>query len=237
MPTSWKAKVKRLVPASVYNQAMLTLPFLYRTDLLSYETNLQDGRGIDDLLSQLAIVAKLPGDIVECGSSRCGASIIMANYLRAQGVKKTIYACDSYEGFDLAELESENESNLTKARSNAFTSTSYEYVVKKISRLGFEDYVVPVKGFFKDTLPGLTKDKLFSMALIDCDLYDSMLYCTNEVWSRLTPGGRIVFDDYTSEDFKGSKQAIDEFVAANADDIAQHGLLNRLYYVQKPSEA
>jgi O-methyltransferase len=232
-----KARVKRFLPAPVYNQILLTMPCLYRSGLFNYETNLEADDGITDLLTRLSEVKYLGGEVIECGSSRCGTSIIIANYLRQQGIEKKIYACDSFEGFDPAELTRERASGLTKARQNVFTSTSYRYVLQKIDRLGLSSQVVPVKGFFETTLPDLARFNEFCFALIDCDLYNSVLYCANEVWPRITPGGCIVFDDYVSDEFRGARLAIDEFVKGAVPKIETYGLMRRLFYVKKASQS
>ena len=237
LDNAWKAKLKGLVPKSIYNRVMLTMPFLYRTNLVRYESNLNDEHGIDELISQLAAVARLPGDIIECGSSRCGTSIIMADYMRANALRKMIYACDSFEGFDSVELEKERALGLTTAPQDAFTSTSHPYVVKKIRLLGFSHFIVPLKGYFTIILPQLIRDKTFCLALIDCDLYDSIIYCANQVWSKLVPGGCIVFDDYLSDGFRGAKLAIDHFIEAKTPEIEKYGLMSRLFYARKQKKS
>ena len=103
-------KIKPKIPPIIFNNFLLIFPFLYRTKLVNYETDLEENHGIDDLLQQLNMVLNLEGDIIECGSSRCGTSIIIANYLRSKQVySKMIYACDSFEGFDRYELRQERE--------------------------------------------------------------------------------------------------------------------------------
>ncbi|MBN1481607.1 hypothetical protein EH223_04520 [candidate division KSB1 bacterium] len=227
---NWKLMVKRSIPQPFLNRVLLTFPFLYRTKVVNYETNfLTDD--IDDLLSQLDYVLPMEGNIIECGSSRCGASIIMGNHLRSKHIPKKIYACDSFEGFNPDELEKEKAAGLTKATKNSFTSTSYEYVKSKIKRLGLADTVIPVKGFFQDTLPGI-KSK-FCFALIDCDLRDSILYCAETLWPDLDKGARILFHDYTEEEFQGARLAIDHFVDTYNKEIDEHGLLKNLYMVKK----
>jgi hypothetical protein len=88
MRHSTMVRIKRAVPSTILNWALLKLPFLYRT--LSYESNLVEDGGIEDLLGQLRRVLQLDGDIVECGSSRCGTSIIMADFLRSNGITKKV---------------------------------------------------------------------------------------------------------------------------------------------------
>jgi hypothetical protein len=177
------------------------------------------------------MVLKVEGNIIECGSSRCGTSIIMANDLRAKRVHKIIYACDSFRGFDPTELERERKASLTTVSPNAFTSSSYDYVRRKIDRLGFTDMVVPVRGFFRNTLPGI--ESQFCLALVDCDLEESIIYCAETIWPRIMRNGCIAFDDYTSHEYKGARAGIERFVKRHEAEFAEHGQMKRLYYVRK----
>ena len=215
---------------------LLRFPSLYETKLVTYESILKQAvdepSGIDELLAQMAMVLNVEGDIIECGCWRCGSSVIMANYLRTKQVNKKILACDSFEGFDRAELEREQKAGLTTAPSNAFSFASYSYVQKKIAALRLQDIVVPIKGYFQDTLPTLSGP--FCLALIDCDLRDSSLYSAETIWPNLSSRGRILFDDYSDNYmFYGPKQGVDMFVQKYQAEISEHGLLNRLYYVCK----
>lgn len=222
--------MKRLIPRRILNESLLRMPWLYRLPFIRWETSLH-AQGIEDLLEQLLRVRDVPGDIIECGTSRAGATVLMASAVRRLGVQKTIFACDSFEGFDRAEFAEERRRGTAHAPDDAFTSTSLDYVSRKLRTLGVEDHVKPVKGYFQDTLPGLPGPWCFS--LIDCDLERSLLYCAETVWRRLTPGGHLVFDDYACDDFAGARRGVDRFVAAHAPEIAEHGLLRRLYLVRK----
>jgi hypothetical protein len=146
---------------------------------------------------------------------------------------KVVFACDSYVGFDQAELERERAEGLTAigVPARAFTSTSIEYVQRKIAALGLDRSVIPIKGYFQDTLPGLIGP--FSLALIDCDLRDSLLFAARTIWTKLSPGGRIVFDDYANSAAKGARSGVDLFIGEHRGEIADHGFLDRLYYVAK----
>jgi hypothetical protein len=225
-----KAKLKHVFPPVLLNAVLLQLPILYQTRFVGYETNLSTS-GIDELLAKLQTILHVNGDIIECGSSRCGASIIMAKYLKEKRIDKKIFACDSFEGFDRDELQREQIVGLTSATNKSFTSTSIRYVQKKIVALGFQNVVFPIKGYFQNTLPNLTGS--FCLALIDCDLKDSLMYSAEIIWPRLTSDGYMLFDDYLSLDFKGAKQGVDIFTEKYKLEISEHGLLNRLYYVRK----
>jgi hypothetical protein len=223
------ANVNHIVPRPILNNVLLTFPFLYRTRVINYETMLDDG--IKDLMTRLATVANLDGNIIECGSPYAATSIIMAIYLRSRGLNKLIYACDSFEGFNRSELEKERKAGLTSVSDKAFTFTSYSYVKRKIKRLGFEGVIVPVRGYFEQTLPGI-KDK-YCFALIDCDLQESIVYCLERLFPDVVSGGCMMVDDYASDEYKGARLGVDFFVNKHRDEISGYGMLNKLYYVTK----
>ena len=225
-----KARIFHIIPKPIINNLLLTVPLLYRTRLVNYETNLSDEHGIEELLDALNKTSDIKGDIIECGSARCGATVIMANYLLSQKSDKKIYACDTFGGFDTSELEEEQKAGLTNEPKNAFKNASYEYVKKKIKKLGLSNIFL-VKGLFENTLPKL--NNVFSLALIDCDLRKSIIHSAEIIWPNLSSGGIMLFDDYTSTKFKGAKLGIDFVVKKFTDEIQESRLLNRLYYICK----
>jgi len=232
LPVDWKARARRLVPTPVLNGAFLRFPRLYETRLVAYESHLSEGGRIE-LLAQLDLVSELEGDIVECGSAHCGTSIVMARHAVSRGMNKVVFACDTYQGFDPTELAQERAKGLTVdgVPATAFTSTSIHYVRSKIAALRLERTVIPVKGLFQETLPGLPGP--FALAFVDCDLRDSLLFAGTTIWPKLSPGGRVVFDDYTNAASKGARDGVELFVKAFETEIEDHGLLGRLYYAVK----
>lgn len=227
-----KARIARIIPQSILNQVLLQFPFLYRTSFVNYESYLIEGGGIDDLMRQLEMVSDLAGNIIECGSARCGTSILIAKFLHSNRIQKKIYSLDLFgNGFDTSELNEERRKGLTKVSDKAFTYNSYEYVLKKIQKLGFDNTIFPIKGFFRDTLP-LINSK-FCLSFIDCDLSKSIEYCAERVWPETVSQGLMLFDDYDFQNYKGVKPTVDAFVNKHKDEIEQHGLLNRLYYIRK----
>jgi O-methyltransferase len=229
--TPLKAGLKSLAPTGVVKWALLTFPALYRTAFVNYETNIEAGGGLVDLIERLEEVRDMPGDMVECGSARCGTAVIAGKWIQKVAVRKIWYALDSFEGFPPDELERERMAGLNDSHFDAFTSTSLEYVQAKLNRLQVDDVVIPVKGFFQETLGALDRD--WCLALIDCDLKDSLLYCAETVWGRLSSGGVVLFDDYSSQGHRGAAQGIEEFISSHAKDITSEGLMRRLYYAKK----
>jgi O-methyltransferase len=231
MPKSWRLRAKELIPPTLLNNTLLRMPFLYRTALVNYETNMGPSE-LEDLHEIIPEVIQVPGDLIECGASRCGSAIITALWLRKHGISRRIYACDSFEGFMPAEFERQRQLGMVQAGSrNAFTSTNYEYVLRKLKVLGLDRTIVPVKGYFQDTLKGIPGP--FCYALIDCDLEDSVEYCGRALFPKLSPGGWMVFDDYFSQDYKGARHAVDRFVQDHRPQIEFDEPRRDLYVVRK----
>ena len=88
-----------------------------------------------------------------------------------------------------------------------------------------------MKGFFEETLPPL--DRRFALALIDCDLEKSINFSSECIWPKLSKGGIMLFDEYNNRFYKGARIAIENFVKKHQNEIEQHFLMNRLYYVKK----
>lgn len=62
------------------------------------------------------------------------------------------------------------------------------------------------KGAFDTTLH---IDQPVALAHIDCDWYDSTMICLQRIEPNLSPGGRIIIDDYFH--WKGCRRAVDEY--------------------------
>lgn len=194
-----------------------------------YESMLDDA-GAADLRQCVLDGMSLHGEIVECGSWRGGSAMFMADLMRRHGVAKRIFACDSYEGFELDELRDERAAGWTEERDDAFASTSLKYVEAKLRERGLQGVVVPVKGYFQETLASLHGP--FSLVLIDCDLSRSARFAAETLWERVTPGGVVLFDDYdTGASFRGIRPVVERFVADHTAEIPEHGLMRRLYRV------
>ena len=230
----------RKTASPTFQRLKLMCPVLFR--FVRYESSL-DEIGLLDLYELADRVASHPGVIIECGSYRLGSAILLAKHLERQGRIRPIFALDSFAGFRRDELDRVRGAGLTEVSDDSFTLTSFEYVVAKLRKLKLADTIFPVEGFFEDTLPAVC-DREVVLAFVDCDLEDSMMFCAETIWPRLSSGGIMAFDDYTSwstrwlsvtkaTGFLGVKPAVDAFVADNLENIANHGLMRRLYYVEK----
>lgn len=225
--------IKHSLPSNTLNKMLLRFPYLYKTKIINYESNI----GLVDihtLLSFLDSVIDLEGDVIECGSSRCGTAIIMAKYLQKRNVDKTVYALDSFGGYDKEELKKAREEGFTVYDDKSFTSTSFEYVSAKINSLNMNNKVIPIKGFFKNTLPSVVSDRKLCLAFLDCNMKDSTKYCAEMILPSLSKGGIIISDDfYALAGSVGVKYALLEFVSSHQDQIKTSGTKEGLFYIIK----
>lgn len=223
-----------LIPKSAFRRSRLVLR------LFSYESTLGSA-GRKDLAELLNMIQRLPGDVVECGSHYCGTTMIMADHFRSQARRKIVYACDSFGGFAPDEFERERQLGRTTKLQGTYTETGqYEHVREKISQMGMDQQVVVVKGLFQDSFPSWINEwrtTKLCFVLVDCDLEESMLFCAHTLWPLLVPGGVMAFDDYTSDEYRGARMAVDRFIAGKPIDLGHHKLMRKLYLAQKTNSS
>lgn len=174
-----------------------------------------------DLVSLLQSTADLSGDVIELGVWRGKTTKLMAATLANQMQQKTLYACDSYEGFGDETLSSHDTKFLRPISRLKTKFTTAGDVPEKLARI-FEVLKVDGKcvvGFFSKTLPTLPKDAHFSFAHIDCDAYLPHLECLEYLYPRMNKGGIVVFDDYAANAWPGAKKAVDEFLADKPESM------------------
>ncbi len=148
----------------------------------------------------------LGGEVAEVGVYRGGTAKLFGNMLSRAGIDRMIHLFDTFEGMP----ETSAERDLHKR--GDFADTSLEGVSKYLSDGSFSLH----KGFFPDTATPI-KDKKFSFVHVDVDIYKSVLDCCEFFYTRLLPGGIMIFDDYGFISCPGAKQAVDEFFSNKAE--------------------
>ena len=137
-------------------------------------------------------IAKLKGDIIECGVWKGGFSIFLADTFK----DKTIWVADSFDGFQpLAESTYEYEGERHNPNYNSMIKVSLEEVQANFKKYNLEeDRIQFLKGFVKDTLPKAPINYI-SLLRIDVDAYSATLEVLDELYDKVVPGGYIIFDD------------------------------------------
>jgi len=140
----------------------------------------------------------IPGDLVETGVWRGGASILMRAVLKVYGdLERKVWLFDSFEGLPVADPDQYPADRNDRLSSlSAYLGVSLEQVRTNFARYGLlDDQVRFVKGWFKDTVPGAPVDKIAVLRL-DGDMYESTIQVLEGLYSKVSPGGFVVVDDY-----------------------------------------
>lgn len=162
----------------------------------------------------------VPGDLIETGVWRGGASIFMRAVLYAYGVTdRAVWVADSFQGLpkpDPDRYPADAGDELWKASALAVT---LEDVKANFSAYGLlDDQVRFLPGWFSDTLPTAPIERLAVLRL-DGDLYQSTMDALTALYPRLSVGGYVIVDDYGA--MASCRKAVDDFRAERgiADDI------------------
>jgi O-methyltransferase len=177
-------------------------------------------RRLDDLQACLeTVVAEgVAGDVIEAGSWRGGASMLARATLDVLGDGRRVYVADSFQGFpepDAADPESD------RLRDFDFLSVPLEEVRESFARLGLEEGVEFIPGFFEETIPAL-RDRDWALIRLDADSYEATRQVLGDLYPGLAVGGYVVVDDYGS--FEGCRRAVDEF-------RLEHGITEELVQI------
>lgn len=169
-------------------------------------------RRLDDLQVCVESVVGdgVPGDLIEAGSWRGGASLLMRATLNTlDQADRTVYVADSFQGFPEAtgDLSKGYDLSLDLAGCD-YLAVPLEEVKETFSRFGCENGVTFVPGFFQDTLPGLVGGQ-WSIVRLDGDTYEAAWTGMASLYDGLSAGGYVIVDDYLSLD--QCREAIDEF--------------------------
>lgn len=156
----------------------------------------------------------VPGDFIETGVWRGGASIFMRGALRAYGITdRIVWAADSFEGLPPPNPEKYPEDANYKFNEYQELAVSLEQVQNNFNRYGLmDDQVRFLKGWFRDTLPNAPVRRLAILRL-DGDLYESTIDALTHLYPKLQKGGYAIIDDYG--DVPACKRAVEDYRAAH----------------------
>jgi O-methyltransferase len=159
-------------------------------------------RRLDDLQSCVETVVRdgVPGDLIEAGAWRGGASILMRATLDALGDERTVWVADSFQGFP--------EDAPGRLGRFDFLAVPLDEVRDSFARFGLERGVEFLPGFFEGTLAALA-GRRWAIVRLDADTYESTRTGLEALYPGLARGGYLVLDDYGS--FEGCRRAVEEF--------------------------
>ncbi len=156
-----------------------------------------------------AVLNGVPGDFVEAGVWRGGASIFAAGVLRALGqAHRKVWVADSFKG-----LPPPDEETYPKDKGSRFHEFDYLAVPRVEVERAFDLFglrsknVRFIEGFFEQTMKSPPMEKL-CVARLDGDMYSSTISCLEGLYPKISPGGFVIIDDYS---IKQCKEAVTDF--------------------------
>ena len=169
-------------------------------------------RRLDDLEACVDSVVndRVDGDFIEAGTWRGGATILMRAALDSLGDRdRTVWVADSFQGFpDADRQKSEPASVNAQLEAYDFLAVPVQEVRDNFARLGLDDGVRFVTGFFEDTLPELA-GRRWGIVRLDGDSYEATRVALESLYPGLSPGGYLIVDDYGA--VEECRRAVDEF--------------------------
>lgn len=162
-----------------------------------------------------ALTDGTPGDLIETGVWRGGATIFMRGVLKSHQVAdRRVWVADSFEGLpapNVAKYPHDRGMNLETYKELAI---SLEDVKANFERYGLlDEQVMFLKGWFRDSLPD-APIKSLAVLRLDGDLYESTMDALVNLYGRLSRGGFVIIDDYH---LPACRQAVHDF--RNREDI------------------
>jgi hypothetical protein len=160
------------------------------------------------LCLETVIADDVPGDAIETGVWRGGATILMRGVFQAWGeTERTVWVADSFEGLPAPDPERYPLDEKWKVNAGRL-AVSLDEVRDTFARYGLlDDRVRFLKGWFEDTLPSAPIRQLAVLRL-DGDLYQSTMDALSALYPKLQSGGFVIVDDYN---ITACRQAITDY--------------------------
>ena len=162
----------------------------------------------------------IPGDIVECGVWRGGSMQAAARTLIEAGdTDRHLHLYDTFEGMPPPTDRDRRHDGRSAADllathgrdAGVWAVATLDDVREGLRETGYpQDNIHYHPGRVEDTVPAVMPDRI-SILRLDTDWYESTWHELRHLYSRLSPGGVLLIDDYGWWD--GARQAVDEWLA------------------------
>jgi O-methyltransferase len=194
---------------------------------LAYQTETLIGySGLDNLQYCIDNIIRneVPGDLVEAGVLRGGATILMRAALKAYGdASRIVWAADSFQGGPEPDPERyPADVGDTDWSTDDRWAVSLDEVKRNCLRYGvLDDQVRFLVGWFHETLPSAPIERL-ALIRLDADMYGSTMDALNNLYPKLSVGGYLIVDDYwlprckaAVDDYRAEHSITEEMVRVN----------------------
>ena len=162
------------------------------------------------------------GDMVECGVWRGGSMQAVAQTLLGCGVDdRELHLFDTFEGMPAPTAEDRRVSGKAarelldsspQTPRSVWAIADLPDVEAGMARTGYPaERIHYHAGLVQDTIPEQAPERI-ALLRLDTDWYESTRHELAHLYDRVPSGGVIIVDDY--DYWEGSRQAVDEFLAA-----------------------
>jgi hypothetical protein len=175
----------------------------------------------------------LAGALVECGVWRGGSMMAVAKTLLDAGAAdRDLYLFDTFTGMTApTEHDVDHRGRRGSVRfaeladgdqSSTWCRAGIDDVRANLALTGYPARLLHfVPGMVEDTIPGAAPATI-ALLRLDTDWYASTRHELEHLWPRLVSGGVCIIDDYGH--WRGSRQAVDEYLAEQELTVLMHRL-------------
>lgn len=174
---------------------------------------------IENLFNRCAemIESDIPGDFVEAGVWKGGASALMGTLCDVEGKGRKTFSFDSFQGmsvpnpqFDL--LEGEDTASMCfqpAAQLRDFDLADFNTTCFEVMNVS-KDTMDIVPGWVDDTIVEASQ-RIEQVAILrlDIDFYEPTKLVLETLYGKIPRGGYVICDDYGA--WKGARKAVDDF--------------------------
>ena len=198
--------------AEVSFSGMRRMPRSRACDLNKFDDSII---GIPDYV-RLSTVDLIAGFVEDLDPSAAVAEVGVykghfASYLNSVFKNRKIFLFDTFTGFSINDLATEDKYSFSKINSELFSDTTIDVVMKKMR---YPKNVVLVKGYFPVSAKSIIQDFVF--VSIDVDLYKPTFSSIEYFYPLIIKGGYLMIHDYHNYNYRGVKKAVDDFCNTKA---------------------
>ena len=144
----------------------------------------------------------IEGDFAELGVWRGNTAAVLAYF--GLPARRTVYLFDTFQGFSERDFKGVDAC----ARPGNFANTSIDMVREVVGSPWSACQVVA--GYFPDSVQPQHRERRYAVVSLDCDLYEPMKAGLEFFYPRMPRGGLLMLHDYSSRQWPGARQAVDE---------------------------
>ncbi len=182
-------------------------------------------------------VTGLPGHVFELGVYKGTSLLRLATFRNAleSDASRKIVGFDAFGRFPTDHLSLSEDIDLIREFEGAGgEGLTVPELSSVLERKCFQN-VSLVKGNVFETVPAYLvqhPETRIAFLHLDMDVKEPTAFALRELYSRVVPGGLIVFDDYNA--VKGATDAVDEFIAVQKLRIEKLGFYKLPTFIRKP---